>query len=101
MAILPDFSIAPLSHVSNRPPPWSHAYVCPEHGMRLIQKAGQNLCPVDGKDYHGWPVDNVLYMQRNGGTAASARDLGLAFLLAGKKRFMRGRLGPLSETACP
>ncbi len=63
---------------------WSHAYVCPVHGMRLTQKAGKNLCPVDGKDYHGWPVDNVVYMQRNGSTAAAARDLGLAFLLTGK-----------------
>lgn len=63
---------------------WSHAYVCPEHGMRLTQKGGKNLCPVDGKDYHGWPVDNVVYMQRNGNTAAAARDLGLAFMLTGK-----------------
>ena len=32
---------------------WSHDYVCPVHGMRLKQSAGKNLCPVDGKDYHG------------------------------------------------
>ena len=28
---------------------WSHAYVCPEHRVRLTQKAGKNLCPIDGK----------------------------------------------------
>ncbi len=42
---------------------WSHNYVCPEHGVHLTQKEGRNLCPIDGKDYHGWPVDNVVYMQ--------------------------------------
>jgi len=67
---------------------WSHAYVCPEHGMRLTQKGGKNLCPVDGKDYHGWPVDNVVYMQRNGSVAAAARDLGVAYLLTGKSVYV-------------
>src|SRR4051794_1808244 len=38
---------------------WSHNYVCPDHGVRLTQKQGRNLCPIDGKDYHGWPVDYV------------------------------------------
>jgi len=63
---------------------WSHAYVCPEHGVRLTQKQGKNLCPVDGKDYHGWPVDHVVFMQRNDDNARAARDLGLAYRLTGK-----------------
>lgn len=63
---------------------WSHAYVCPEHGARLTQRAGKNLCPIDGKDYHGWPVNNVVYMQRNDDTARAARDLGLAYRFTGK-----------------
>jgi hypothetical protein len=66
---------------------WSHAYVCPEHGARLRQKAGQNLCPVDGKDYHGWPWDNVVYMQRHDDTARATRDLGLAWKLTGKAEY--------------
>lgn len=66
---------------------WSHAYVCPVHGARLKQTRGQNLCPVDGKDYHGWPVDNVVFMQRNGDNAAAVRDLGLAYLLTGRAEF--------------
>jgi hypothetical protein len=66
---------------------WSHAYVCPEHGVRLTQRAGRNLCPVDGKDYHGWPVDNVVYMQRNDDNARAARDLGLAFRLTGNAAY--------------
>lgn len=66
---------------------WSHAYVCPEHGVRLTQKAGNNICPVDGKDYHGWPIDNVVFMQRNDDNAQAARDLGLAYRLTGNAEF--------------
>lgn len=89
--------IWPADHVKNYglkewalPPEgagWSHAYVCPVHGVRLKQTRGRNLCPVDGQDYHGWPVDNVVYMQRNGDNAAAVRDLGLAFLLTGRAEF--------------
>jgi hypothetical protein len=66
---------------------WSHNYVCPEHGVRLTQKQGKNLCPIDGKDYHGWPVDYVVYMQRNDDNARAARDLGLAYSLTGKAEY--------------
>ena len=66
---------------------WSHNYVCPDHGIRLQQKEGKNLCPIDGKDYHGWPVDYVVFMQRNDDTARSARNLGLAYQLTGKPEY--------------
>jgi hypothetical protein len=66
---------------------WSHAYVCPDHGVRLKQDGGKNLCPIDGKDYHGWPIDNVVYMQRNDDNAGAARDLGLAFRLTGNPAY--------------
>ena len=66
---------------------WSHNYVCPDHGVRLTQKSGKNLCPIDGKDYHGWPVDYVVFMQRNNDNARAARDLGLAFHLTGNAAF--------------
>ncbi|MCX6626861.1 MAG: alginate lyase family protein [Candidatus Solibacter sp.] len=66
---------------------WSHNYVCPDHGVRLTQKAGKNLCPIDGKDYHGWPVDYVVFMQRNNDTARAARDLGLAYRLTAKPEY--------------
>ncbi len=66
---------------------WSHNYVCPGHGVRLTQKQGKNLCPVDGKDYHGWPVDYVVFMQRNDDNARAARDLGLAWQLTGNREY--------------
>lgn len=67
---------------------WSHDYVCPVHGVRLRQDAGKNLCPVDGKDYHGWPVDNVVFMQRNDDNAEAARNLGLAYQLTGNAEYV-------------
>jgi hypothetical protein len=66
---------------------WSHDYVCPVHGVRLHQDAGKNICPIDGKDYHGWPVDNVVYMQRNDDNAEAARNLGLAYQLTGNPQY--------------
>jgi oligo-alginate lyase len=66
---------------------WSHDYVCPIHGVRLRQEAGKNICPVDGKDYHGWPIDNVVYMMRNDDNARAARDLGLAYCLTHKAEY--------------
>jgi hypothetical protein len=66
---------------------WSHAYVCPEHGVRLRQSKGQNLCPVDGKDYHGYPVDNVAFSHRHSSNSQAVRDLGLAFRLTGKTEY--------------
>jgi hypothetical protein len=67
---------------------WSHDYVCPEHGVRLRQTEGKNICPIDGKDYHGWPVDNVVFMQRNDDNAEAARNLGLAYQLTGKPQYV-------------
>ena len=66
---------------------WSHAYVCPDHGMRLQHKAGKNICPVDGKDHHGPPIDQVVFMMRNGDNAKAVRDLGLAFHLTGNAEY--------------
>lgn len=67
---------------------WSHDYVCPVHGVRLHQEGGKNICPVDSKDYHGWPVDNVVYMQRNDDNAEAARNLGLAFQITGSREYV-------------
>jgi oligo-alginate lyase len=66
---------------------WSHAYVCPVHGARLSERGAKNVCPIDGKDYHGYPIDNVVYSHRSIDNAASARDLGLAYVLTGKAEY--------------
>jgi hypothetical protein len=43
---------------------------------------------VDGKDYHGWPIDQVVYNHRNGDNARGVRDLGLAWQLTGKREYV-------------
>jgi hypothetical protein len=53
--------------------------------MSLTQKAGKNLCPVDGRDYHGYPIDKVVCMQRDSADGRAPRDLGLAFRLTGRR----------------
>jgi hypothetical protein len=68
---------------------WSHDYVCPVHGVRLKQTGGKNICPVDGKDYHGWPVDNVVYMQRNDDIAESMQKVGIAYQLTGNPAYIQ------------
>ncbi len=68
---------------------WSHDYVCPVHGVRLKQEGKKNICPIDGKDYHGWPIDNVVYMMRSDDNARAARDLGLAYCLTGKAEYVQ------------
>ena len=67
---------------------WSHAYVCPDHGVRLRQDGASNLCPVDGRDLHGWPWDNVAYMFRHSDNSEAMRDLGLAWQLTGNREFV-------------
>lgn len=48
------------------------------HVREFGQEGGKKICPVEGKDSCGWPIDNVVYMQRNDDNARSARDLRIA-----------------------
>lgn len=62
---------------------WGGDYICPEHGARLEYSPAHNICPVCKKDFHGWPYDYYIFAWRHGDNSASARDLGLAYLLTG------------------
>ncbi len=67
---------------------WTLWYICPRHGVYLQFKGpGENLCPVDGESYRGWPYDQVIYARRHSESAGAARDNGLAYRLTGKKQF--------------
>jgi hypothetical protein len=70
------------------PPPeggqWSSWYACPVHSNRLQYKGpGQNICPVDGKNWTGWPYDQVIYEREDNDSASAARDNGLAYQFTG------------------
>jgi hypothetical protein len=63
---------------------WTLWYVCPTHGVYLTAKGpGQNRCPVDDRNYTGWPYEQVIYMRRHSDNAASARDNALAYRFTG------------------
>lgn len=67
---------------------WTLWYVCPTHGVSLtFQGPGQNLCPVDGRNYTGWPFDQVIYARRHSEAAAAARDNGLAYRFTGDSAY--------------
>ena len=69
---------------------WTLWYVCPTHGVSLQYRApNQNLCPVDGKNFTGWPYDQVIYTRRHSDNAAAARDNGLAYRFTGNLAFAR------------
>ena len=67
---------------------WSAWYICPKHGIPLeFRGPGQNICPLDGQNYTGWPYDQVIYTRRHMDLASSARDNGLAYRLTGNVGF--------------
>jgi hypothetical protein len=69
---------------------WTLWYVCPTHGVSLqFRGPGQNVCPVDNRNYTGWPYDQVIYARRHSESANAARDNGLAFRLTGNPSFAR------------
>ena len=74
------------------PPPeggqWTLWYICPRHGVRLqFRSPNQNVCPVDGEQFSGWPYDQVVYANRHSDSANMARDNGLAYRFTGRKEF--------------
>ena len=67
---------------------WTLWYVCPVHGVSLSYGGpGQNVCPVCGQNFTGWPYDQVIYAWRHGESARAARDLGLAYRLTGDQAY--------------
>ena len=67
---------------------WTLWYICKTHGVYLQYRApGQNICPVDGQNWTGWPYDQVIYARRHSESASAARDNALAYRLTGKIQF--------------
>ncbi len=67
---------------------WTLWYVCPVHGVSLKMKApGQNICPVDNKNFTGWPYDQVIYSYAHSDNASAARDNALAYRFSGDRKY--------------
>lgn len=67
----------------------SQDYNCPDHNVLLVynDKAGIHRCPVDNKQYTGEKVDADLRYYVHMKNSRTAKDLGLAFILTGDKKY--------------
>jgi len=66
---------------------WSHHYVCKECGTRLSFTHGKHLCPHCGKEYSGWPYDEVIAGRKHRSNLAAVETLGWAYALTGKEAY--------------
>lgn len=69
---------------------WWHWYTCKKCGARLrTASPTKHVCPSCGAVYSGWPYDDVVLARQHGALANGARDLGLAYILTGKREYAR------------
>lgn len=68
---------------------WSHHYVCQECGARLSHKEGKHLCPSCGKEYRGWPYDEVIAGNRHRKNLNNIETLGLAYAFSENEAYAR------------
>ena len=89
---------------NSAPPPqggqWLHWYACPESGRALeFHPPDQNICPDTGKNYSGYPYDQVVYQLRNDALAEAAVASALAFRFTGRKEYAQRAAGILKDYA--
>jgi hypothetical protein len=67
---------------------WTLWYVCPTHGVYLTYKGpGRNECPIDNRNYTGWPYDQVIFAREHTDLANAARDNALTYRFTGLKKY--------------
>jgi MYXO-CTERM domain-containing protein len=109
-AILRRADAWPASHLARyglsswAPPPeggqWGNWYVCPDHAVNLrFESPDRSVCPVDGRNWTGYPYAQVIYARRHDEAADAARDLGLAWQLDGDPSRARAAAAILLEYA--
>jgi Heparinase II/III-like protein. len=79
---------------------WLHWYVCPSTGTPLsFRPPNHNVCPDTGKEYAGYPFDQVVYQMRNDALGRAALTLALAYRFTNRKRYAMEAAGLLSAYA--
>lgn len=69
---------------------WLHWYVCPTTGTPLtFRPPNHNVCPDTGKEYSGYPFDQVVYQLRNDALGRAALTLGLAYRVTNRKQYAK------------
>ncbi len=79
---------------------WTLWDVCPVHGVNLrYTPPTTKICPIDNKQYSGWPYDQVTYDRRIDDLANAARDLALAYRWTGERSYAEQSAWILKEKA--
>ncbi|MBI4891701.1 MAG: heparinase II/III family protein [Acidobacteria bacterium] len=79
---------------------WTLWDVCPVHGVHLrYTPPATKTCPLDNKQYSGWPYDQVTYDRRLDDLANAARDLALAYRWTGERAYAEQSAWILKEKA--
>ena len=69
---------------------WLHWYVCPTTGTPLVfRPPNHNVCPDTGKEYSGYPFDQVVYQLRNDALGRAALTLGLTYQFTDRERYAK------------
>ena len=69
---------------------WAHWYSCRKCATNLKTKSPtEHVCPNCGELHTGWPFDEVAMGIRHDKNAKLIRELGIAYLLTGDRRFAR------------
>ncbi len=69
---------------------WWHWYTCKKCGCRLkTEGPHRHVCPNCGAVYSGWPYDDVVLSRQHHALSNGARELGLAYILTGKREYAR------------
>jgi len=67
---------------------WLHWYVCPDTGTPLaFHPPNHNVCPDTGKEYSGFPFDQVVYQLRNDALGRAALTLALAYRFTNREQY--------------
>ena len=69
---------------------WAQHYVCKECGGKLTHEAGKHLCAKCGKEYAGWPYNEVIAGRVHRANWSAVQTLGLAYALTGEEKYARG-----------
>jgi hypothetical protein len=79
---------------------WLHWYVCPDTGTPLtFRPPNHNVCPDTGKEFPGYPYDQVVYQLRNDALRRAALTLALSYRFTNDQRYAREAIEILSAYA--
>ncbi|MCK5802607.1 MAG: heparinase II/III family protein [Lentisphaeria bacterium] len=79
-------------HIPDEGGQWSHHYVCKTCGSRLSHRGAKHICGKCGKEYTGWPYDQVIIAGIHHRNWRDVWTLGMGYVFTEREEFaMRAR----------